>query len=284
MKHRLQKGNSQMLVDSLGAELCSLVIEGKERLWSADAKWWPRHSPVLFPTIGRNKNDHIQVDGQVYPMTQHGFARDLEFELKPEKSSETVLHFSLYDSGETLQRFPFPFELHLVYTLLKNGVHVRYEVFNPGNRPLPFALGAHPAFFLPVTGFEGVYMDFMEEEHFERHLLNEGLFTGQTLSMGKGTRLPITQTDFDLDAIVFKNIPSRKIELIGPGLHLEMQFGGFQDLGIWTKKGCEEFLCLESWYGYADSVNGEEELIKRDGIHLLEAGKSFEAFWQVSFS
>ncbi len=273
-----------MLVNSLGAELCSLVIDGKECLWSADPKWWPRHSPVLFPTIGKSKNDQIQVDGQVYPMSQHGFARDLEFELKAEKSSETVLHFSLYDSGETLQRFPFPFELHLVYTLLKNGVHVRYEVFNPGNRPLPFALGAHPAFLLPASGFEGVYMDFMEEEHFERHLLDGGLFNGQTLSMGKGTRLPLTREHFDLDAIVLKNIPSRKIELKGPGLHLEMQFGGFQDLGIWTKKGCEEFLCLEPWYGYADSLKGETELFKRDGIHLLEAGKSFEAFWQVSFS
>lgn len=272
-----------MLVDSLGAELCSLVTGGKERLWSADPVWWPRHSPVLFPTIGRSKNDQILVDGQVYTMTQHGFARDLEFELRTEKSSETILHYSLYDSGETLQRFPFPFELHLIYTLLKKGVHVRYEVFNPGNRALPFALGAHPAFHLPTRGFDGLYMDFQEAESFKRQLLEEGLFNGQTLSMGNGTLLSLAEADFDLDAIVFKNIPSRKIELKAPDFHLEMQFGGFQDLGIWTKKGCQEFLCLEPWYGFADSVKGETDIMKREGIHLLEAGKSFEAFWQVIF-
>lgn len=283
MKHILQKGSTQLVVNSLGAELCSLVINGTEKVWNADPTWWPRHSPVLFPTVGKSKNGQIHVDGQVYPMGQHGFARDVEFEFKKEKSSDTVLHFSLYDSGETLQQFPFPFELHLIYTLLKTGVHLRYEVFNPGNRPLPFALGAHPAFLLPATGFEGLFMDFMDEEIFERHLLDDGLFNGKTLAMGRGTRLPIKKEDFDLDAIVFKSIHSRKIALKAPDYQLEMQFGGFEDLGIWTKKGCREFLCLEPWYGYADSVNGETDVTKRAGIHQLEAGKSFEAFWQVNF-
>jgi galactose mutarotase-like enzyme len=283
LKHILQKGSTRLEVNSLGAELCSFSMDGKEQLWTADPAWWPRHSPVLFPAVGKSKNGQIYVDGQVYPMGQHGFARDLEFEFRKELSSDSLLHFSLYDSGETLQQFPFPFELHLIYTLLKTGVHVRYEVFNPGNRPLPFALGAHPGFLLPETGFEDLVMEFQEEEVFERHLLEDGLFTGLTQSMGTGTRLPLTGKDFDLDAIVFKNIHSRKLTLKGPACHLEMQFGGFEDLGIWTKKGCTEFLCLEPWYGYADSVYGDIQFMKRDGIHLLEAGNSFEAFWQVTW-
>ena len=32
-----------------GAELCSIVANGKEYLWQADPAFWKRHSPVLFP-------------------------------------------------------------------------------------------------------------------------------------------------------------------------------------------------------------------------------------------
>lgn len=282
MKHALQKGNTQLLVDSLGAELASLQVNGKEILWTADAAWWPRHSPVLFPFVGKSKDNQFFLDGQSYPMGQHGFARDQEFRFIAEKSSETSLYFSLYDSGESLQYYPFPFELNMEYTVLKNGVHLRYEVFNPGNRPLPFALGAHPGFLLPSCGFDQLKLEFQEEEIFERHLLEDGLFNGKTQKLGSGHLLELNQAQFDLDALVFKQIRSRRINLTAPNFQLEMQFGGFTDLGIWTKKGCSEFLCLEPWYGYADATDSSGDLLQRKGIHLLEAGQTFEAFWQVT--
>lgn len=278
----LSTTDSSALLNPLGAELQSLIIDGKERMWTADPAWWGRHSPVLFPVVGKSKNDKISVDGQTFAMGQHGFARDRAFEVLAGAEEKSV-SYVLYDSGETLSRFPFPFELKLTYTLLKNGIHLRYEVFNPGNRPLPFALGAHPGFLIPEGKMDEMMIHFSEEENFDRHLLEAGLFDGKTLSMGNGKTLSLKQSDFDLDAIVFKNIQSRSIRLTGPETNIEMQFGGFEDLGIWTKQGCSKFLCLEPWHGYADSTNGPDELEKRQGIHLLEAGKTFEAFWQVNF-
>lgn len=35
-----------------GAELCSILANGKEYLWQADPAFWKRHSPVLFPIVG----------------------------------------------------------------------------------------------------------------------------------------------------------------------------------------------------------------------------------------
>ena len=66
-----------------GAELCSIIrkSDGREFLWQADPKYWKRHSPVLFPIVGALWNNKMHQDDETYVMTQHGFARDSDFEL-----------------------------------------------------------------------------------------------------------------------------------------------------------------------------------------------------------
>lgn len=64
-------------VKSVGAELISIQnTEGTEFIWQADPKVWGRHAPVLFPIVGRLKDNHYYLDDKEYQMTQHGFARD----------------------------------------------------------------------------------------------------------------------------------------------------------------------------------------------------------------
>ena len=63
-----------------GAELVSLVRKGREYMWSGDAAFWNRRAPILFPAVGKPFNNEIRIDGQVFTMKQHGFARDCEFE------------------------------------------------------------------------------------------------------------------------------------------------------------------------------------------------------------
>mgnify|MGYP003416218223 FL=1 len=69
-------------MDSHGAELKSLkkLDTGKEYMWCGDAKYWGRTSPVLFPFVGGLKDKEYRTKGKAYPMNQHGFARDMEFE------------------------------------------------------------------------------------------------------------------------------------------------------------------------------------------------------------
>ena len=50
---------------------------GIERMWNADPKVWNRHSPLLFPFVGRVVGNVYRHEGVEYEMkTQHGFARD----------------------------------------------------------------------------------------------------------------------------------------------------------------------------------------------------------------
>lgn len=77
--HTLHSGSLTAVVKSDGAELCSLKHDtGLEFIWQAGAAW-PRHAPLLFPIVGRLKNDELHHRGRTFRMTQHGFARDLRF-------------------------------------------------------------------------------------------------------------------------------------------------------------------------------------------------------------
>ena len=281
--HELRNDNASLMVHTLGAELRSLKVGAKELMWDANPAWWGRVSPVLFPTVGKSQNDRLMVQGKTYPMAQHGFARDKEFLLDEVRCAENRLSFVLYDDGETLQQYPFPFELRIEYTLLKNGVHVRYEVFNPGNSDMPFALGAHPAFAIDPNYFDALTLQFNRESNLKRHELEKGLFNGEELELvvKDSGSLAIDGSTFLNDALVFKNIESNSVQLYHPDYRLEMQFGGFKDFGIWTKPGCKEFICLEPWHGHAAHVGDTEEAYSRQGLMNLVPNTHFEAFWQV---
>lgn len=43
---------------------------------------------MLFPFVGSLKDKKFTVDGTDYPMGQHGFARDMEFELVSQTKDE----------------------------------------------------------------------------------------------------------------------------------------------------------------------------------------------------
>lgn len=137
-------------VDSMGAELKSLkdVVTGREYMWHADPQYWKRTSPVLFPLVGGLKGGVYRLGDREYPMGQHGFARDMEFQLKSQVASE--IWFMLESNEETLQRYPYPFVLELGYELKENSVIVKWVVKNPAEERMHFSIGGHPAFLCPI--------------------------------------------------------------------------------------------------------------------------------------
>src|SRR3954447_13717083 len=78
-RYTIADGSISATIKRAGAELCSLKNAFQHELvWQAGPAW-PRHAPILFPIVGRLKNDALHVRGKSYPMKQHGFARDLDF-------------------------------------------------------------------------------------------------------------------------------------------------------------------------------------------------------------
>lgn len=267
----------ELHVATLGAEMTSLSRGGHEFLWNAGPVW-PRHAPVLFPIVGRLRDDTAFIQGRPYRLTQHGFARDMEFTIESQSASEVVLRLTHDD--RTLERFPFRFELQIEYAVLKDDVTVRYAVANEDSSTMWFSIGGHPAFSCPPE--TGPYrLEFDHDEMAERYFLDQGLQSGRRERML--TRpLEITPSLFDLDALIFKNLHSKAVTLTTAAGQriLTLSFEGFPYLGVWSKPGAP-FICLEPWFGVADARDAQIPFESKEGITALEPGQSFVCQYRI---
>jgi galactose mutarotase-like enzyme len=282
---KLSSGDLSIVVKADGAELASLKdAAGREFLWQAEAAW-PRHSPVLFPFVGRLRDDTLRIGHEVYPMGQHGFARDSRFELLEQGGA--ACRFLLVDSAATRAVFPFGFRLEVAYALHGPSLTVTYTVTNPGEGTLPFSLGAHPAFRWPLPGAGGKAAHRIEFEQDESgpvwRLDANGLIdaTPQPLPV-HGRNLGLREELFRPSAMILLNPASRRLRYAAQGAPgLEVSWQGFAHLGLWMKPGAD-FLCIEPWAGYADPAQFWGDIWAKPGMEMLGAGESRRYMWRVT--
>ena len=91
IKYSISNNTYNLTVSDHGAEITSLIKDGRELMWQADPAFWGRTSPVLFPLVGNYWEKKSRFAGQTYEMGQHGFARDMDFLLVSETDDELVL-------------------------------------------------------------------------------------------------------------------------------------------------------------------------------------------------
>jgi galactose mutarotase-like enzyme len=285
MDHTLASGGIRATVKAEGAELCSLKnAEGLELLWQAGSAWL-RHSPNLFPIVGKLKNDELRHQGKIYPMTQHGFARDMTFAWR--ERGKTSCTLDLVDDATSRQRFPFAFRLSISYAV--NDVHldVRFEISNTGDEALPASLGGHPAFnwpLLPGLPKQAYGIHFSNEEPAPIRRLKGGLLrsTPEPTPI-QGKFLALSEQLFIDDAIILDHPASRSIRYAadrGPSIGLQWQ--GFRELGIWSKPDGAPFLCLEPWRGFASPLDFDGEFLDKPGIMKIEPGKTEILSYRIS--
>lgn len=285
--HKLKNEQLEITVKEQGAELTSIFSEpfNLEYLWQADPVFWPRHAPVLFPIVGKLKDNKYYFEGKDYSLNQHGFARDKTFKFMPSANTNELI-FVLKDDAETLATYPFHFEFHVVYTLHENTLQVIYKVINTGNSEMCFSLGGHPAFNCPLhenESFEDYFLEFNCNENAEKWLLENGLRSGKTeIVLDNEKILPLTEELFADDALVFKNLKSTSVKLKSKRTEngLDFNFIGFPYLGIWKKPGAH-FICIEPWFGVADDVNTDQEFSTKEGVLMLEAGEKFVCNYSI---
>ncbi|MGQ7944491.1 aldose 1-epimerase family protein [Flavobacterium sp. WC2509] len=263
-----------------GAELCSLKDNSnKEYIWNGNPDFWGKHSPVLFPIVGTLKNNYYQHDNLEYSLSRHGFAREMEFELIDKQENSAT--FSLVSTPETKKKYPFDFDLHLVYTLESKTLKIEYKVFNNGESKMPFSIGAHPAFDLPGN-FEKYSLTFEDNNSLNYYLLEDGLISNTTNSITLDkNELHLNYKLFENDALVFKNIKSKSVTILENSIpFLKVSFPNFPDLGIWTPSNAP-FICIEPWFGYSDTVDKSGTLLDKEGIQILEANGIFHSAFSI---
>ncbi|EAC4735431.1 aldose 1-epimerase family protein [Listeria monocytogenes] len=283
--------NEVLLVEmkTAGAELTRIFHKdtGLEYLWNADSKFWGRHSPVLFPTVGRLVDDTYLVDGKQYHLGQHGFARDRDFQVI--EQTENTVRFELDADEDSLAIYPYKFKLSIIYTIEKNTVAVSYEVENTDNKRIYFSIGAHPAFHLPLTDgttFEDYYLDFGTEENLETLCLEGPYRSGDIKKIvdEPARYLPLSYDLFKNDALIFEALKQKEMTIKSDKTphFVKVSFPEFPFVGVWTAKPGTPFLCIEPWYGIADGAGESVELRDKAGIEHLEPEAVFASEYEIT--
>ncbi|MFH6936239.1 aldose 1-epimerase family protein [Flavobacterium sp. FlaQc-30] len=267
-------------INHAGAELFSLKNnQEKEYIWEGNPNFWGKHSPILFPIVGTLKNNTYTIDQKDYQLSRHGFARDMEFELIEKTENSAV--FSLKSNAETLKKYPFEFELQLIYSLEKTSLNIEYIVINKSDRKMPFSIGAHPAIALPEN-FENYSFKFEKEEVLKFNLLENDLISNKTAVLKTSENLVrLNYKLFENDALVFKTLESNSLTILeNEKPYIEVDFEDFPSLGIWTKDQAP-FVCIEPWFGYSDTANNSGDLYQKEGIVLLDADQIFHSKFSI---
>ena len=274
-------------IDTMGAQLMSLRKGESEYLWQGDSNWWPRRAPILFPIVGVLKDSKAESAEGTISLARHGLARLNQFEVVEQSPSSVTLQ--LKSTEETRKSYPYDFELKLIFSVAGDTLTQTYEVTNPANVVLPFTLGAHPAFNIPIPGVEAASLDqyYLLFTHswtsYGPSITDDGLCdytTPQKLIVDSDT-LPLSWELIDREkTITLEDVPDRRITLVANAeasseAHgIQMDFEDFDYLGIWTAApGCP-FVALEPWCGIADTVDTDGVFEHKPGIMCLEPAQS----------
>lgn len=280
MNYEIKNSFIKAQIKSFGAELNSLkkCDENFEYIWQSNSKYWARHSPVLFPIVGRLKEDSYFYKNKKYSLSQHGFARDKEFEIMQNEAD--FIEFRLKSDEKTLEFYPFFFELDIGYKLDKNSLIVSYKVKNKSDEKMYFSIGAHPAFNTQI----GDFLEFENIKTTKRYFLDEKglIYKNQDLNL-KNSKLYLDKDLFKEDALVFNDSNIKQITLknIENKSRVKVKFDNFPYLGIWSKPNDAPFVCIEPWFGVADEQNSNQKIEDKKGILSLEKEEEFFCFYII---
>ena len=288
MLHHLRLGELTAAVTATGAELRSLRSGDEEFLWQnagSASSAWPSSAPLLFPHVGRLREGGFAHAGRFYALPQHGFAASCEFRLI-ERSAHS-LTLALRADAHTRECYPFDFELRVSFCLRSDGLAVDYRVRNRGLERMAFSLGSQPGLALPVPADETLEdwsVVFDNAEAPEVYRLEGELLAAlpQPFEFSPRQCVRLGPHRFDAGALVFKNINSRRLDLLHRqrGRRLALHTGGAPHLGLWSRPGAG-FVCIAPWYGVDDDAQTPLELLAKPAAIHLPAGRAFVAGYRI---
>jgi galactose mutarotase-like enzyme len=246
------------VVPERGGIITSWQVQGQELLYlDAERFNHPEMTvrggiPILFPICGNLPNNTYTHRGQTYTLKQHGFARDLPWEVTNQSTeTEAAITLTLTSQEQTRQVYPFEFEVVFTYQIQGNLLNLKQRYTNLSDQPMPFSTGFHPYF--QVADKQQLQFEIPAAQ-----LKNQ---IDQTVHPFSG------QFDFELDEIdaAFRPLTQPSAQAIDQqrkiGLTLDYDSSIYSTLVFWTVKG-KDFYCLEPWSAPRNALNTGEDLIQ----------------------
>jgi galactose mutarotase-like enzyme len=283
-RYSITNNDITAVIDTMGAELKSLRRTSSEReyIWNGDPTLWKRSSPLLFPIVGTVGGDKYRHDGMEYQLIRHGFARDMEFEIREQSDSEITMSLTASDSTRAV--YPFEFELLVHYSLDGSTLKTNWTVRNLDSKTMYFSIGAHPAFNCNFQGLQGE-LDFGNTSSLKYHPIDAaGLYLDEekTMDLDSG-KLLLGDDLFAQDALIVEGGQAHSVGLLEDGKeYLRIDFDA-DIFGLWSPaKMSAPFVCVEPWYGRCDSVGFTGELRDKPYIQSIEVAESWSRSYGIT--
>ena len=299
MEITLSNDGFQACISSSGAQLLSFKNRstGVEHIWNGNPQVWKFRAPILFPIVSRLKDGYYLWQEKEYPLTNHGFARDLEHTVV--ESSATRVLWRLTDGEYTHKLFPWPFVLETEYRLEGSTLVFCTTVTNSGQEELSFSIGSHTGLVYPWAGsskddfvirFEQQEVpDFVQVsvdgfplgswQAEENGQSQKKSFVPQTIPYPHITSGQIKLQDgFFASGHILTNFTSRWVALENTvtGDRGKVNTDGYPCLVLWQSPSEQHpFVCIEPWYGLPDCADTNHRWEEKAGLVTLQPGKSF---------
>ncbi len=282
MEYTLSNGRISVTLTTLGGTFSSIRdAAGTERLWQPNPDVWTGQAPICFPVCGGLREGRAAaLSGAKVELPRHGFARKHEFTLASKGDDRVEL--ALESDEGTLAHYPFAFRLVAGYALEGSRIRVSYATTNTGTEPMPFFVGGHPAFRVPLREGER-YSDYSIE--FERPeacdvptpVVETGLIDESRRVPGpqEGSTLRLSRELFSVAETIYDNLESRSVELRnGRGEPvLRVSFPDLPYLVVWGKpKG--DFVAIEPWGGLSTCSDEDDVLEHKRGCLVAQPGET----------
>lgn len=274
--HEIRNNNITIVIEEKGAELLSVKKNNDdfEYLWQGDKKYWGRRAPILFPIVGKLKDDTYYIDGKAYELNQHGFARDKMFKVILHEENRII--FELIEDDKSLVQYPYRFKLNLEYEITENTLITKYLVENTNGIEMPFSIGAHPAFNMTDKS----QFEFDSKEIYTDLIKADGVDTNSKMIPLNNGCLDITVKLFEDDALVLRNTDGVVFKHGDRSITLDCT--GFPYLGLWSKPTGAPYVCLEPWYGLGDLITHNQNFFEKEGVIVLAPKTVFKSEYKLT--
>ena len=229
--------------------------------------------PVLFPICGGLAGS---------PLPQHGFARDLPWQLEELAAADGAstgpgVRLKLVDTEATRAVFPHAFSLELDYRLTPGCLAITARVSNTAPvasssagavtaQPLPFSLGLHPYF--AVQDLAAVQLEGLPERCFDHIPMAEAATAGQLERLTTG-----------VDFLAHPSGAVRLVDAAAPsgGRWIAMETQAPLDLAVvWTEPP-RPMVCLEPWTAPRGAMASGDRLLQVPPGETLELACTYRA-------
>lgn len=276
MNITLQSGDFSAVISSKGGELISMKDgSGNEYIWTAEDVW-KRHAPLLFPFVCNTLSKKYTVNGKEYTLSNHGFARDMDFFVNETASDHVIMTINSDDS--TREKYPFDFRFTVAYKLTANKLGVSMTAENTGKEKMPFFVGGHPGFLCPFTADKDSSFQDYDIVYEKPETIIQQLNDGNVTIVEQGTTVPVTRQLFKNDVFMKDKPASSSVSLVSrkSGKAITVSFDNSGCIAVWSPyEKSANFVCLEPWAAPPVYCCDTEELTKMPHAKIIGAGESY---------